>query len=36
MTLETAYRTSGRHAQQAFWGDERPNSSMLHQIALRA
>ena len=36
ITRETAYRTSGRHAQQAFWGDEHPNSSMLHQIALRA
>ncbi|MDX6690992.1 MAG: hypothetical protein QOG15_2449 [Solirubrobacteraceae bacterium] len=36
ISLETAYRTAGRHAQQAFWGDEHPNSSMLHQIALRA
>ncbi|MEY2517257.1 MAG: hypothetical protein QOJ89_4615 [bacterium] len=36
MTLETAYRTAGRRAQQAFWGDEHPSSSMLHQIALRA
>lgn len=35
MTLETAYRSAGRRAQQAFWGDERPSSSMLHQIALR-
>lgn len=35
MSLETAYRTAGRHAQQSFWGDEHPNSSMLHQIALR-
>jgi len=35
ITLETAYRTTGRHAQQAFWGDAQPNSSMLHQIALR-
>ncbi len=36
ITLETAYRTQGRYAQQSFWGDEHPNSSMLHQIALRA
>ncbi len=35
MTLEQAYRSQGRKAQQAFWGDERPESSMLHQIALR-
>jgi hypothetical protein len=35
MTLEQAYRSAGRKAQQAFWGDERPESSMLHQIALR-
>jgi hypothetical protein len=35
ITLETAYRTTGRYAQQAFWGDEQPNSSMLHQIARR-
>jgi hypothetical protein len=35
VTLETAYRTSGRKAQTAFWGDERPESSMLHQIAMR-
>ncbi len=33
MTLEQAYRSAGRKAQQAFWGDERPESSMLHQIA---
>ena len=36
ITLETAYRSAGRHAQQAFWGDEHPESSMLHQIARRA
>jgi len=36
ITLETAYRSAGRHAQQAFWGDEQPSASMLHQIALRA
>ena len=35
MTLEQAYRSAGRKAQQAFWGDERPESSMLHQIAKR-
>jgi hypothetical protein len=35
VTLEHAYRTAGRRAQQAFWGDERPESSMLQQIALR-
>ncbi|MEA2151020.1 MAG: hypothetical protein QOD69_2850 [Solirubrobacteraceae bacterium] len=35
MTLEQAYRSAGRKAQQAFWGDERPESSMLHQIARR-
>ncbi|MEA2156334.1 MAG: hypothetical protein QOE11_2474 [Solirubrobacteraceae bacterium] len=35
VTLEQAYRSAGRKAQQAFWGDERPESSMLHQIALR-
>lgn len=35
ITLETAYRTTGRYAQQAFWGDEHPDASMLHQIALR-
>ena len=34
VTLEQAYRTQGRKAQQAFWGDERPESSMLQQIAL--
>jgi hypothetical protein len=33
MTLEQAYRSTGRNAQRAFWGDERPESSMLHQIA---
>ena len=31
VTLEQAYRSAGRKAQQAFWGDERPESSMLHQ-----
>src|SRR5918997_6385311 len=36
VTLEQAYRTQGRKAQQAFWGDDRPESSMLEQIALRA
>lgn len=36
MSLEQAYRSSGRKAQQAFWGDERPESSMLHQIARAA
>ena len=35
VTLEQAYRSQGRKAQQAFWGDERAESSMLHQIALR-
>lgn len=35
MTLEQAYRTQGRKAQQAFWGDDRPESSMLEQIALQ-
>ena len=35
VTLEQAYRTAGRKAQQAFWGDERPESSMLAQIARR-
>jgi len=35
VTLEQAYRTQGRKAQQAFWGDERPESSMLAQIAQR-
>jgi hypothetical protein len=35
VTLEQAYRSQGRKAQQAFWGHERPESSMLHQIALR-
>ena len=35
ITLETAYRGAGRHAQRSFWGDEHPSSSMLHQIARR-
>jgi hypothetical protein len=35
VTLEQAYRSAGRKAQEAFWGDERPESSMLEQIALR-
>ena len=35
VTLEQAYRSAGRKAQEAFWGDERAESSMLHQIALR-
>jgi hypothetical protein len=35
VTLEQAYRSMGRKAQEAFWGDERPESSMLHQIARR-
>ena len=35
VSLETAYRTAGRKAQAAFWGDDRPESSMLHQIARR-
>ncbi len=35
VTLEQAYRSAGRKAQQAFWGDERPESSMLQQIARR-
>ncbi|MGH2897091.1 MAG: hypothetical protein ACRDMZ_00330 [Solirubrobacteraceae bacterium] len=35
VTLEQAYRSQGRKAQEAFWGDERPESSMLHQIARR-
>ena len=35
VTLEQAYRSQGRKAQQAFWGDERPESSMLAQIARR-
>lgn len=34
VTLEQAYRSQGRKAQEAFWGDERPESSMLEQIAL--
>jgi hypothetical protein len=33
VTLEQAYRSAGRKAQEAFWGDERPESSMLEQIA---
>jgi hypothetical protein len=35
VTLEQAYRSQGRKAQQAFWGDERHESSMLEQIALK-
>ncbi len=35
VTLEQAYRSQGRRAQEAFWGDERPEASMLTQIALR-
>ena len=35
VTLEQAYRSLGRKAQQAFWGEERPESSMLAQIAER-
>lgn len=35
VTLEQAYRSAGRKAQEAFWGDQRPESSMLEQIALR-
>lgn len=35
VTLEQAYRSQGRRAQEAFWGDERPESSMLEQIARR-
>ncbi len=35
VTLEQAYRSQGRKAQQAFWGDERPESSMVNQIARR-
>ena len=35
VTLEQAYRSQGRKAQQAFWGEERPESSMLAQIARR-
>ena len=35
VTLEQAYRSQGRKAQQAFWGEERPESSMLAQIAQR-
>ena len=34
-TLDQAYRAVGREAQRAFWGGERPQSSMLHQIARR-
>ena len=36
VTLGQAYRSQGRKAQQAFWGDERPESSMLEQIASQA
>lgn len=35
VTLEQAYRSQGRKAQQAFWGDERPESSMLEQLVLK-
>jgi hypothetical protein len=35
VTLEQAYRTQGRKAQQAFWGDDRSESSMLEQVARR-
>jgi len=35
VTLEQAYRSQGRKAQQAFWGDERRESSMLEQIAVK-
>ncbi|CAA9483530.1 MAG: hypothetical protein AVDCRST_MAG67-1112 [uncultured Solirubrobacteraceae bacterium] len=35
VTLEQAYRSQGRKAQQAFWGDERAESSMLAQIAAK-
>ena len=35
LTLEQAYRSQGRKAQHAFWGEERPESSMLAQIAER-
>jgi len=35
VTLEQAYRSQGRKAQQAFWGDDRPESSMLEQLALK-
>jgi hypothetical protein len=35
VTLEQAYRAQGRKAQQAFWGEDRPESSMLAQIARR-
>jgi hypothetical protein len=35
VTLEQAYRSQGRKAQQAFWGEERPESSMLAQLAKR-
>ena len=35
VTLEQAYRSAGRKAQQAFWGEERRESSMLAQIADR-
>jgi hypothetical protein len=36
LTLEGAYRSVGRHAQAAFWGSGREDSSMLVQIALRS
>ncbi len=35
VTLEQAYRSQGRRAQEAFWGDERPESSLLEQIVRR-
>jgi len=35
ITLQTAYRSAGQKAQASFWGDEHPDSSMLHQIAVR-
>jgi len=34
LTLEGAYRSAGRQAQEAFWGNGREDSSMLVQIAL--
>jgi len=34
LTLEGAYRSAGRQAQAAFWGNGREDSSMLVQIAL--
>ena len=36
LTLEGAYRSAGRQAQEAFWGSGREDSSMLVQIARRA